>query len=789
MAVKKMQDAVLRKQIELLYSQSYVAMGIGLGIASFVALNYWLVADRVLLLSWLGMILMLSLARAVLLHQFKQVKYKDFSTGPWLRRHIILTFTSGMVWGLLSLFYDSSWPIPHQVLLFVVVAGVGSGSIMAYSAVLEVFVVFLIPLLLPLEVGLFMRGDLSSNFLGGFVFLYAFGLLLLARRFYLTLVDSIHLSLSHQFLQQEISSGSRRLLMTERALQSSEEKFGQVLESSLEGYWDWDLVSGELYLSPRWKEQIGYADDELPNSFDSWELHLHPDESKGVKQKLQAFLVKPWGDWEEEFRLRHKNGTYRWIQARAKVSLDDKGEVIKMTGVHIDITERVIAESRATYLAYHDSLTDLPNRLLFHDRVENAIARAQFNGQRLSILFFDLDRFKHINDSLGHPAGDRVLTQVATRLRKAVRDENTLARLGGDEFALLIENVEREQSLAVVSEKLLACFKEPFEEEEHEFYLNASIGISVYPRDGENTASLLKNADAAMYKAKNSGRGGFQFYTEELTDNAYHHFTLENRLRQALHLNQFEIHYQAKINLNSGRVIGAEALLRWHHPDMGYIPPDEFIPVAEETGLIREIGDWVLVHTCRDAKEWCDRGIDFGHVAVNLSGVQLQYDDFVVSVRQVLNETGLDPRHLELEVTENFLMLDAQASARYLRNLQQLGLSIAIDDFGTGYSSLAHLTRFPINKLKIDRSFVNHLSKDVQSREISRTIISLGHTLGMQVVAEGIEQEEQLEILRQEGCDEGQGFYISKPVPKAAFLALLEKDSAVPLSAALSDEA
>ncbi|MEJ2395639.1 MAG: PAS domain-containing protein, partial [Candidatus Thiodiazotropha sp.] len=357
MAVKKMQDAVLRKQIELLYSQSYVAMGIGLGIASFVGLNYWLVADRVLLLSWLGMILMLSLARAVLLHQFKQVKYKDFSTGPWLRRHIILTFTSGMVWGLLSLFYDSSWPIPHQVLLFVVVAGVGSGSIMAYSAVLEVFVVFLIPLLLPLEVGLFMRGDLSSNFLGAFVFLYAFGLLLLARRFYLTLVDSIYLSLSHQFLQQEISSGSRRLLMTERALQSSEEKFGQVLESSLDGYWDWDLVSGQLYLSPRWKEQIGYADDELPNSFESWELHLHPDESKGVKQKLQAFLGKPWGDWEEEFRLRHKNGTYRWIQARAKVSLDDKGQVIKMTGVHIDITERVIAESRATYLAYHDSLT------------------------------------------------------------------------------------------------------------------------------------------------------------------------------------------------------------------------------------------------------------------------------------------------------------------------------------------------------------------------------------------------------------------------------------------------
>ena len=557
------------------------------------------------------------------------------------------------------------------------------------------------------------------------------------------------------------------------------------MESSLDGFWDWDVANGQLYLSPRWKAQIGFEDDELPNSFESWESRLHPDEQDEMSRKLQAFLNKPWLSWEEEFRLRHKDGSYRWILARAKPTLNEAGEVVRLTGVHIDITERVSAESRANFLAYHDSLTGLPNRLLFNDRVDHAIAQAKRTGHRLSILFFDLDRFKHINDSLGHPAGDRVLTQVAKRMAQTVREEDTLARLGGDEFAVLVENVEREQSLALVAEKLLQCFESPFEEAGHEFFLNASIGISVYPRDGVTTAILLKNADAAMYKAKNSGRGSFQFYTEELTDNAYQYFTLESGLRQALMGDQFELHYQAKISLPAERVTGVEALIRWHHPEMGFIAPEQFIPVAEECGLIREIGLWVLASACRDARAWCDKGIDFGHVAVNLSGVQLQHDRFVDSVRQVLDETGLESSCLELEVTENFLMQDAKASAHYLHALRELGVSIAIDDFGTGYSSLAHLTRFPINKLKIDRSFIKHVCEDAQSREISRTIISLGHTLDMQVVAEGIEKRDQLEFLKREGCDEGQGFYISTPLPKAEFEAFLSDETPAPLDPAL----
>ena len=782
--MKTVEEVVLRKQVALLFSQSYVAIYTALGVALFVGLYYAMVGDTTMLLTWLGMVLLVSLARLGLLRRFNAVKNKSFEPSYWLRRHVLLTFLSGLVWGLMSLLYDPAWPIAHQVVLFVVIAGIGAGSIMAYSAVLEVFVVFLIPLLLPLEIGLFMRGELTSSFLGGFVFIFALGMLLLARRFHLTLADSIHLSLSHQFLEQEISSGSRRLVMTEQALQSSQEKFGQVMESSLDGFWEWDLANDQLYLSPRWKAQIGFEDDELPNTFEAWQDRLHPDERDEMTHKLQAFLSKPWRSWEEEFRLRHKNGSYRWILARAKPTTDEKGRVIRLTGVHIDITERVSAESRANYLAYHDSLTDLPNRMLFNDRVGHAIARAKRSGQRLSILFFDLDRFKHINDSLGHPAGDRVLTQVAKRIAETVREEDTLARLGGDEFAVLVEHVGRSQSLALLAEKLLGCFETPFEEEGHEFFLNASIGISIYPRDGETTATLLKNADAAMYKAKNSGRGSFQFYTEELTDNAYQYFTLESGLRQALMHDQFELHYQAKISLPEERLIGVEALIRWRHPEMGYILPDQFIPVAEESGLIREIGEWVLLNACRDARSWSDSGLAFGHVAVNLSGVQIQHDSFVDSVRQVLQETGLDPRCLELEVTENFLMRDAEASAHYLSALRALGLSIAIDDFGTGYSSLAHLTRFPVNKLKIDRSFIQHVCEDAQSREISRTIISLGHTLEMQVVAEGIEKREQLEFLQREGCDEGQGYYISKPLPKVEWEAFAQDSSSAKISEA-----
>jgi EAL domain-containing protein (putative c-di-GMP-specific phosphodiesterase class I) len=342
---------------------------------------------------------------------------------------------------------------------------------------------------------------------------------------------------------------------------------------------------------------------------------------------------------------------------------------------------------------------------------------------------------------------------------------------------VLVENVPRSDSISAVAEKLLTCFETPIEEEGHEFYLNASIGIAVYPRDGETTAELLKNADAAMYKAKSFGRGNFQFYTEELTDNAYQHITFESGLRQALKHEEFQVYYQPKINLQSMKIVGVEALLRWRHPEAGIISPGDFIPVAEESGLVREIGEWVLERVCIDMKGWLVKQIDFGHVAVNLSGVQIQQDNFVDTVKSIIEKWELNPSLLELEITENILMRDVEAAVHYLTALRQLGVSIAIDDFGTGYSSLSYLSRLPINKLKIDKSFIRAVNSDKQSAEISRTIISLGHTLDMHVVAEGIEVAGQMDFLKQEGCDEGQGFYITNPLSHDDFVLFVQNYS------------
>lgn len=771
--MKITQDGVLRKQVELLFAQGNIVVLSSAGVALLAGLYFWQVTDRAMLLLWILVLFTISLARLALIRQFRQENPNGFAPGRWLRRYMLLTFASGMIWGSLTLFYDPVWPAIHQVVLFMVVAGLAAGSVTTHGAVLEVYVLFLIPLLLPLEVGLLIRGDHATSYFGGVVLVFAISMLAVARRFHLQMVDTIHLSIAQQFLQEEVSAGSRQLKLAQRALRTSEHRIGQILESSLDGFWEWDIANNQLYLSPRWKAQLGYMEDELVNDFGSFESRLHADDRDGIIQKIQAYLLKPWGNWEEEFRLQHKNGSYRWILSRATPTFDVDDILVKLTGVHIDITERVEAEGRARHLAFHDWLTQLPNRVLFNDRVDHAIARAKRTGQRLSILFFDLDRFKHINDSLGHPAGDRVLERVAARLRKAVREGDTLARLGGDEFAVLVENAPYAQGIAVVAEKLLACFERPFEMEGYDFYLNASIGITVYPRDGETTSELLKNADAAMYKAKNSGRGGFQFYTEELTSNAYQHITLESGLRQALQKSQFHLVYQPKICLRSGRTLGVEALLRWRDGDVGLISPEAFIPVAEESGLIREIGDWVLTQACRDANGWREQKLDYGHVAVNLSGVQIQHDAFVDSIKRILQKTGMDTSRLELEITENFLMKDVNASARYLQDLRRLGVSIAIDDFGTGYSSLSHLTRLPIDKLKIDRSFVSKVCQSSQDDEISRIIIGLGHTLGMKVVAEGIENRQQLQFLTQEGCDEGQGYLIAKPLTNAEFVSFL----------------
>lgn len=775
--MKSIKQAVLDKQIDLLFSYSGSVVAPGISVGCFAWIYYSFVIDSLWLMLWGFALLGLNFARLFLLHSFKQINKNQAKLGIWLRRHLITTFFSGLIWGLLSLAYDPAWSTTHQVMLFMLLTGLAAFSITAYAAVLEVYVVFLIPLLLPLEIELFSRGDLSLSILGVLLMLFATGMLFVAQKFYNQQIESIHLSFEHKFLQNELSSGSRHLESVEHALKTAEQQFGNVLETSLDGFWEWDLDKNSFYLSPRWKAQLGYKDSEIENELDSWKSLLHPEDRHKLLNKLDEYILNASNSWEEEFRLRHKDGGYRCILSRATPTKNNDGKLTRLTGVNVDVTERIKAENKIKKLAYLDRLTKLANRLLFSDRISHAITQSKYGGHQLCVLYLDLDRFKNINDSFGHPAGDEVLKMIAKRLRKVVREEDTLARLGGDEFAVLVENVQHPHNVVLLAAKIQSCFERSFLVQDNEFYISASIGISMYPNDGDDAATLLKNADAAMYKAKNIERGGFQFYTQELTEKALQHYTIESGLRSALNQQQFEVFYQPKIELLSGRVTGVEALVRWRHPEKGMISPDEFIAIAEESGQIRGIGEWVLFQACRDAQQWRSLSLDFGRVAVNLSGVQVQSDSLREVVKRVLLKTGLSTELLELEVTENVLMRDTEDSASSLSDLRDIGITIAIDDFGTGFSSLAQLAALPVDKLKIDRSFITNVCNDKQNAEISRTIIALGRTLNKTVIAEGIENPDQLQFLQNEGCDEGQGFLFARPLANNQFLEFLEKNA------------
>jgi diguanylate cyclase (GGDEF)-like protein len=435
-----------------------------------------------------------------------------------------------------------------------------------------------------------------------------------------------------------------------------------------------------------------------------------------------------------------------------------------------ELLEDVNAQLR--HAATHDALTGLPNRLLLADRLEQAIARSQRHGVRFAVLVIDLDRFKAINDSLGHIAGDELLKEVARRLSLLVRREDTLARLGGDEFVLLIHEISTPQDAELVARKALAQVAIPTNLSGLEVHVSPSIGISLCPDDGSSAEALLQHADAAMYHAKKTGRNTLQFFAPAMNAFARERLELESGLRAALAQREFELHYQPKVEIASGRIESAEALIRWRHPKRGLIAPGGFIPLAEETGLIEPIGEWVLNEACRQARAWQSTGLHL-RIAVNLSARQFRQENLIDTVRGALARAGLEPRYLELELTETAVMQDAESSVQIMRRLSDLGVRISVDDFGTGYSSLSYLRRLPLDKLKIDRSFIREIVTSHDDAEIVRAIVSLAHTLHLKVIAEGVETEEQLIFLRSLGCDQYQGYYCSPPLPPLEFVALL----------------
>ncbi len=477
--------------------------------------------------------------------------------------------------------------------------------------------------------------------------------------------------------------------------------------------------------------------------------------------------IKDHGIWRGEIWNRRKNGEIYPERLTINTVRDEQGKLVNYVGVFSDLSQIKQSEAMMDHLAHYDPLTELPNRLLIRSRLEHALVHARAQGTHLAVMYLDLDRFKNINDSLGHPAGDQLLCELAKRLGARLHTPNiTLGRLGGDEFVILMEDLKQVEAASVVAQDVLRILEQPFHlGEQGEVFIAASIGISLYPEDASDATQLFRNADTALYQAKELGRNTYHFYTEGLTRAADQRLTLESHLRRALERNEFLLHYQPQVTVADGRLIGVEALVRWQHPELGLVPPDQFIPLAEETGLIVPLGEWVLLTACTQLKAWIDQGLPPFSVAVNLSSRQFHQGDLASRVHAVLNTVDLPPALLELEITESAIMEQGELAIATLDALKALGVKLSIDDFGTGYSSLSYLKRFPVNTLKVDQSFVHDLEQDRSDQEIAATIIAMAHNLELQALAEGVETEGQLAFLHQHGCEACQGYLISKPLP------------------------
>jgi len=567
--------------------------------------------------------------------------------------------------------------------------------------------------------------------------------------------------------------------VTER--RRNEERLRQaatVFESTREGVIITDLQGHILAANKAFTEITGYTEAEAIGRKSS--IQRSGRHGPEFYQALWASLLET-GQWQGEIWNRRKNGEVYPAWVTISTVRDDHERPTHYVGVFSDISQRKRSEEQLLHLAHYDPLTDLPNRLLLQSRLEHAIDRAARHGQRAAVLFIDLDRFKTVNDSLGHIVGDHLLVDVARRLRERVRDEDTLGRFGGDEFLLLLEPIRDPDEAAVVARDLLATLATPFQlGGSNEAYIGASIGISIFPEDGTTAAELLRDADAAMYKAKEQGRNRFCFYTADMNVNAMAQLALEAALRRALERKEFVLHYQPKLDLRTGLVVGAEALIRWQREGGRMEPPGSFIPLAEKTGLIVPIGTWVIDAACRQLRAWRDTGWPELRVAVNVSSRQFNSGDLATIVAQALARHEIPAACLELEVTESMLMEDPVQTIAILHELKRIGVQLSLDDFGTGYSSFAYLSRFPIDTLKIDQSFVRDIVTEPEAAMIAVSIIDLAHRMRLKVVAEGVETESQLGYLRMRDCDEMQGYYFARPMPADAFRALLEEGKCLP---------
>ena len=544
------------------------------------------------------------------------------------------------------------------------------------------------------------------------------------------------------------------------------------------GDWEWDARADRVLCSEQAQRIFGHGGDDAPSDFAAFFAAVHVEDAEAWRQACRRALAdgQPFA---HDLRVQRADGSLRHLQQQVEViEHDAAGMPVRLAGAVHDVTRHKTAEAEIRRLAYYDPLTGLPNRLLFTEQLQRSLLHCERHGKRLAIMFIDLDNFKRVNDTLGHTCGDELLRTAGGRLaaslraydsltRNAGEGEHAIARLGGDEFIVMVSDIDRAVDVAAIAQRLVKTLEQPLVLQGTEVFVGGSIGVAIYPDDGRDIDTLLKNADTAMYRAKESGRASYQFYLPQMNERAAERLKIESRLRGALERGEFVLHYQPKVCLDSGEISGFEALLRWQHPERGLVPPLEFISILEDTGLIVPVGEWVVRSVCQQLRQWQRDGVPLRPVAVNLSARQFHQAGLDVVIARIVSQSGIDPGLLEFELTESMLMNDPEAAVRTLQRMKTWGVRLSVDDFGTGYSSLAYLKRFPLDALKIDRAFIRDITTDPDDAAITLAIIGLAHSMKLTVVAEGVETEAQLAYLRARGCDEMQGYYFARPMPPA----------------------
>lgn len=569
------------------------------------------------------------------------------------------------------------------------------------------------------------------------------------------------LMVSEEELRQQVNELQRN----QEVLLKSEERYKIAIEGTNDGIWDWDMKKDIGYLSTKWSQMLGLESEQTQDHFALWCALFHPEDLEETLHCLHEHIEGVTQYYTAEYRLRRTDGEYVWVRSRGKAIRNASGQAIRMVGSHTDITEHKQWEKQIEYMAFYDTLTGLPNREWFARKLEAELERCKAEQEMSAVFFIDLDNFKTINDTYGHNIGDLLLQQVAKRLKILESKGISVCRLGGDEFIVFIPDIKNIIDIVQNANQILDAFRMPWTVNGQEVFATVSMGITVFPQDGQEVHTVLQNADLAMYKAKEFGKNNYQFYEPTMTQVMAERTDMEKSLRKAVMNQEFKLFYQPQVDIQTGRITGAEALIRWFHPLRGMISPQTFIPLAEETGLIVVIGKWALREACRQTKQWHDKGYEELHISVNISALQMQNEDFAREVSSILEETGLAPKYLELEITESWIIKNFDYHYRILNELREMGIRISLDDFGTGYSSLSYLKRLPIHNIKIDKSFIDDIYSDTTKQVITEAIINIAHKLKLDVTAEGVETQLQLQYLAEQNCDKIQGYYISRPVP------------------------